>query len=60
MPTPPTGNHLADKRYITVVLRLVVDERGWLVHGELVDVEGMLKQRFKGWRGLAQAIRWVV
>lgn len=51
------GNHLADKRYITVVLRMVVDERGRLLHGELIDVEGVQQQRFKGWRGLAQAMR---
>lgn len=57
MPMLLNGNHLADKRYITVVLRLVLDERGQLLHGELIDVEGVLQQRFKGWRGLAQAMR---
>ena len=51
------GNHLADKRYITVVLRMVVDERGRLLHGELIDVEGVQQQRFKGWRGLVEAVR---
>ena len=40
-----------------VVLRLVLDKHGRLMHGELVDVEGTLQQRFKGRRGLTQAVR---
>lgn len=57
LPTQPDRNHLADKRYATVVLRLVLDKHGRLMHGELVDVEGTLQQRFKGRRGLTQAVR---
>ena len=57
MPTSPNGNHLADKRYITVVLRLVLDEHGRLTHGQLVDVANGRKRRFIGWRGLVQAVR---
>ena len=40
-----------------MVLRLVLDGHGRLLHGELADVEGTLQQRFKGRRGLAQAVR---
>ena len=57
MPTPSNGNHLAGKRYITVVLRLVLDERGRLTHGQLVDVANGRKQRFIGWHGLVEAMR---
>ena len=34
------GEHLADNKHISVVLRLVVDEQRVLVHGEVVDVDG--------------------
>lgn len=57
MPTPPNGNHLTDKRYITIVLRLAVDEHGRVTHGQLVDVANGRKQRFVGWRGLVQVVR---
>ena len=57
MPMPLNGNHLADKRYITVVLRLVVDEHGRVTHGQLIEVSNGHKQRFKGWRGLVWAVR---
>jgi len=61
LPIQPNGNHLGDKRNVTVVLRLVLDAHGRLMHGELVDMEGTLQQRFKGQRGLAQAVRmWLV
>ena len=40
-----------------MVLRLVLDKHGRLMHGELVDVEGTLQRRFKGHHGLTQAVR---
>jgi hypothetical protein len=57
VPTPPNENHLADRRYITVVLRLMVDERGRVTHGQLVEVANGRKQRFVGWRGLVRVVR---
>ena len=57
MPTPPAGNNLAGKLYATLVLRLVLDQRGRLMHGELVDVAGGLSNRFVAWRGLIRTLR---
>ena len=48
---------LADKRYVTVVLRLLMDRRGRLVRGEVVDAQGEPGGRFVGWRGLIRAVR---
>jgi hypothetical protein len=54
---PIIPNHLAEKRYVTVILRLLLDRRGRLINGELVDVESTLEDRFIGWRGLTRAVR---
>jgi hypothetical protein len=57
VPPPSSGNRLAEKRYLTVILRLVVDKRGRLVHGEVVDLQARLQGRFAGWRGLTHTVR---
>lgn len=49
--------NLARRAYVTVVLRVVVDGRRGLVHGDLVDLEGAPLQHFVGWRGLVRAVR---
>jgi hypothetical protein len=48
---------LGDKRFVTLIVRLVLDRRGGLVHGEVVDVEDRLWGRFDGWRGLVRTLR---
>jgi hypothetical protein len=48
---------LAEKRYVTVLVRLVVDPHGHLIYGQVIDVEGTPQARFTGWRGLGQAVR---
>jgi hypothetical protein len=55
--TSTNGSHLAEKRYATVVLRLVLDQRGQLIHGEFIDVTNMLGMHFSGWRGLIRIVR---
>lgn len=55
---PPEG--LQDKRYVTVILRLLIDKHGALVHGELADTDGSAGPRFTGWPALTPAIHsWV-
>ena len=52
------GEQLARKRYVTVMLRLLVDQHGCLMQGEIVSVEvSHLQQRFVGWRGLVRALQ---
>ena len=48
---------LADLRDRTIILRLVLDKRGLIVHGELIDLEGNPIDRFVGWRGLTRVMR---
>jgi hypothetical protein len=47
--TAPLGETLGDQRNLTVLLRLVVDPAGNLVHGELVDLDGASRGRFLNW-----------
>jgi hypothetical protein len=51
------GMGMADKRYTTVVLRLVLDHDGRLERGELVDENARVIGRFVGRRGLWQELR---
>ncbi len=48
---------LAELRPTAIVLRLVLDKRGFIVHGELIDLEGKPISRFVGWRGLTRELR---
>lgn len=57
MPLPRSIERLTDARHVTVILRLVLNRRGQLTHGEIVDVEGTTRVRFKGWRELTRALR---
>jgi hypothetical protein len=55
--TPPAGRALAQSQYVTVILRLMLDRRGRVHHGELVDAATGGLVRFSGRRGLAQTLR---
>jgi hypothetical protein len=57
LPITPYVDKLTEKRHITVILRLVVNQDGRLVHGEVVDVEGKPQGRFVGWQQLGPAIQ---
>jgi hypothetical protein len=57
MGTPPTSERLAEMQYITLVLRLLLDPAGNLVHGEVGAVDGDVDWiRFNGSDGLQAAI----
>ena len=57
MPQSPAENHLADRRYVSVVLRLVLDQHGEMIHGEVVGDTNTRPARFRGWRGLTRALQ---
>jgi hypothetical protein len=42
---------------VTVVIRVVVDRKKGLVHGDLVDLEGAPVRHFVGWRDLVSAVK---
>jgi hypothetical protein len=52
----PLGETLGDHRNLTLILRLVVDEAGQLVHGELVDLDGASHGRFLNWETLLRLL----
>jgi hypothetical protein len=50
------GEHLADNRNLTLLVRLVVDPAGHLVHGELVELDGASRGSFRAWETLVQLL----
>jgi hypothetical protein len=54
---PPAENHLADRRYVSVVLRLVLNQHGQMIYGEVVGDATTRPARFRGWRGLTRAVQ---
>lgn len=54
---PPRASQLADRRYVTLVLRLQLDAQGRLIQGELLDTASADQQRFVGWRGLTGSLQ---
>ncbi len=57
METRSPGEDLSDDQYVTLILRLLVDPEGRLVHGEVLDAAGRPCRRFRVWSGLARAVR---
>jgi hypothetical protein len=56
VPSPRSDDHLSSAHYITVILRLMLDPRGHLQHGEIVGVDDRVQRRFMGWRGLTRTL----
>jgi hypothetical protein len=54
---PADDNTLADRHYVTLILRLTLDRRGRLIQGELVDTTDSRPARFIGVVGLNQAVQ---
>lgn len=56
MPDPVNENALENRYYISLVLRLTLDQRGRLIQGELVDMTNTPWQRFTNLADLNQAV----
>ncbi len=52
-----SSDRLADTRQVTVILRMQVDRQGRILHGEVVDVDGNSRIRFKDLAGLTRTLR---
>ena len=48
---------MGDKQLRTVILRLVLDRWGALLHGEVADVDGRVVARFAGWEEVLASIK---
>jgi hypothetical protein len=59
--TPTEEDKLGEIRYATLILRLVLDRRGHLKYGELIDATNGFDERFIEWRGMIRVLRvWLV
>ena len=56
MPDPANNTSMTDRHYVTLILRLSLDQMGRLLQGELVDTTHTLQKRFLGSTGLHQAV----
>ncbi len=57
MLSPTDVEPLADKQYLFVIVRLLMDKERRLVHGEVVDEAGTARKHFVEWEGLLPAIQ---
>ena len=48
---------MGDKQLRTVILRLVLDRWGTLLHGEVADVDGRVMSRVAGWEEILASIK---
>jgi hypothetical protein len=57
---PTEDEWLSEKLHVTVILRLILGKRRELERGEIVDLQGVTRGRFKDWRGLTRGLRsWI-
>jgi hypothetical protein len=52
----PVEEALADKHYVTLMLRLLVDKRGQAAQGVILDVETQQSCSFRNWRSLMHCL----
>jgi hypothetical protein len=58
--TQPGVSLLEDKRNVSIILRIVLDADGQVLHGEIVDVDGKVLSRFAGVDGMMDMLqRWL-
>lgn len=57
LPSHSQPEPLSGKQYVIVILRLLIDEQGQLVYGEVVDRAGRSRSRFAKWSSLEKAVR---
>ena len=51
------GEHLAENRNLTLLVRLVADPAGQLVHGEVVELDGEPRGTFRSWDILVKLLQ---
>lgn len=56
MSEPAKSFALDDRHYVTLILRLALDQSGQLIQGELVDTTDTVQKRFSDASGLNQAV----
>lgn len=56
MPATADNSTLADRHYITLILRLTLDRNGHLIQGDLADTTASRQEHFIGTTGLHQAV----
>ena len=50
-------DRLADAQQVTLILRLVLNSGGYLLHGEMINLQHNLRSQFKDWAELLQVLQ---
>ncbi len=56
-PSVPVDDNVSDASNLTLILRLVINRRGELMHGEIVDVDLRSLGRFAAWTQMVRILR---
>lgn len=48
---------LADAQQVTLILRLVLNGGGSLIHGEMIHLQNNIRSQFRDWAELMQALQ---
>lgn len=57
MDHPPSESNLAKQHYVTLIVRLMIDDQGQVIHGEMMDDSRTLRKRFTSGAGLISLIQ---
>ena len=60
MPAAGRLEPIDSQRPLTLILRLVIDAEGGLVHGELVSLDGFVHKRFAHWQELISGLEQLI
>ena len=50
-------DRLADTQQVTLILRLALNSRGYLLHGEMLNLQNNIRSQFKDWAELMQSLQ---
>ena len=57
MASSVSTDRLGDAQHVTLILRLVLRGGGYLLHGEMINLQNNIKTQFKDWAELMQALQ---
>jgi hypothetical protein len=57
LPGPPNQDKLSETRYVTLILRLALDQQGYVKYGEVVEATNGFQEKFVKWGGLIHVLQ---
>jgi hypothetical protein len=57
LPSEAPADQLANRHYVSLILRLVIERDGTLVYGEILSLDSVTKGRFTTWEGFFEIVQ---